>query len=89
MISTEQVQDIATKIGGVGIGEDAVMMLRQQYPRLHFTYCMDDDITTYQPVIEQETFNLYLIDGRDHCLCLTSDYQIATGIVVAEVFLSN
>ena len=85
MISTEQVQDIATKIGGVGIGEDAVMMLRQQYPRLHFTYCMDDDLSNKKPVLEQSAFNLYLVDGREHCLCLTNDYEIATGVVVAEI----
>ena len=52
---------------------------------IHFTYCMDDDLPNNTPVIEHEGFNLYLIDGREHCLCLTNDYDVATGIVVAEI----
>jgi hypothetical protein len=59
--------------------------LRQQFPDIHFTYCMDDDLPNNTPVIEHKDFNLYLIDGREHCLCLTNDYDIATGIVVAEI----
>jgi hypothetical protein len=60
-------------------------VLRQQFPEIHFTYCMDDDLPNNTPVIEHKDFNLYLIDGREHCLCLTNDYDTATGIVVAEV----
>jgi len=60
-------------------------VLRQQYPTIHFTYCMDDDLPNNTPVIERKDFNLYLIDGREHCLCLTNDYEAATGIVVAEI----
>jgi hypothetical protein len=60
-------------------------VLRQQYPAIHFTYCMDDDLPNNTPVIEHKDFNLYLVDGREHCLCLTNDYDVATGIVVAEV----
>jgi hypothetical protein len=59
--------------------------LRKQYPAIHFTYCMDDDLPNNTPVIERKYFNLYLIDGREHCLCLTNDYDTATGIVVAEI----
>lgn len=46
---------------------------------------MDDDLPNNVPVIENAAFNLYLIDGREHCLCLTNDYDVATGIVVAEI----
>ena len=59
--------------------------LRQQYHPIHFTYCMDDDLPNNVPIIEKTAFNLYLIDGREHCLCLTNDYDVATGIVVAEI----
>lgn len=59
--------------------------LRQQFQPIHFTYCMDDDLPDNVPVIEKAAFNLYLIDGREHCLCLTNDYDAATGIVVAEI----
>jgi len=85
MISTEQVNAIAAKIETLGVDETTVLALRQQYQPIHFTYCMDDDLPNNTPVIERKDFNLYLIDGREHCLCLTNDYETATGIVVAEI----
>ncbi|MEW7977741.1 MAG: DUF6129 family protein, partial [Candidatus Sedimenticola endophacoides] len=47
--------------------------------------CSDDDIPEMKPIREAEGFNLYLVDGSNHCLCFTPDMQIATGIVVAEI----
>jgi len=85
MITTEQVNAIAAKIETWGVDETTVSALRQQYQPVHFTYCMDDDLPNNVPVIEKAAFNLYLIDGREHCLCLTNDYEVATGIVVAEI----
>lgn len=85
MITTEQLQAIAGKIQTLGLDDDTVSTLRQDYQPIHFTYCMDDDLPNNTPVLELEKFNLYLIDGREHCLCLTTDYQTATGIVVAEI----
>ena len=85
MITTEQVNEIAAKINTLGVDETTVSALREQYQPIHFTYCMDDDLPNNTPVIEHEGFNLYLIDGREHCLCLTNDYEVATGIVVAEI----
>ena len=85
MITTEQLNAIAAKIETLGVDETTVLALRQQYQPIHFTYCMDDDLPNNVPVIENEAFNLYLIDGREHCLCLTNDYDVATGIVVAEI----
>jgi len=84
MITTEQVTAIAVKIEALGVDETTVSALRQQYQPIHFTYCMDDDLPNNTPIIEHKGFNLYLIDGREHCLCLTNDYDTATGIVVAE-----
>jgi hypothetical protein len=85
MISTEQVNAIMAKIETMGLNDWTISELRQQYQPIHFTYCMDDDLPNNTPVIERKDFNLYLIDGREHCLCLTNDYEAATGIVVAEI----
>ena len=85
MISMETTSRIAELINGqLPIDEEMVLGLRSAYPDLHFTYCFDDDIHGGKPVVEDEAFNLYLIDGREHCLCLTSDHAIATGMVIAE-----
>jgi hypothetical protein len=85
MITTDQVNSIVEKIETLGVDEATVSLLREQYQPIHFTYCMDDDIPNNKPVIENKDFNLYLIDGREHCLCLTNDFEVATGIVVAEI----
>ncbi len=86
MIPVEQTEKFAALIEQqLPLDEAVVSGLRQAYPDYHFTYCMDDDIVTGKPVIERDAFKLYLIDGREHCLCLTNDHDVATGVVVAEV----
>jgi len=85
MITNEQLQAIANTVNQAGVSDETVSLLRQSHPPMHFTYCMDDDLPNHTPILEQEAFNLYLIDGREHCLCLTSDLANATGVVVAEI----
>jgi len=85
MISSEQLQAIAQQLTTSGVSDNTVAELRQHYQPIHFTYCMDDDLPNNTPTSEHEGFNLYLVDGREHCLCLTRDQQVATGIVVAEI----
>lgn len=85
MITPEQIQEISLNLCTTGVNEEAVSALRQHYRPIHFTYCMDDDLPNNTPIFENNVFNLYMIDGRDHCLCLTNDYEVATGIVVAEI----
>lgn len=85
MISSERLQLIATAIGSRDLNETMIGELRAEYPGIHFTYCMEDDIPNHEPVMECSGFNLYLVDGREHCLCLTRNYEHASGIVIAEV----
>lgn len=85
MISSEQLQRIAATVRGQALTESVVSLLRGEYPDIHFTYCMEDDIPNHEPVLECSEFNLYLVDGREHCLCLTHSFEHATGIVIAEV----
>jgi hypothetical protein len=84
MISPALAETIADQVQNHGLDEEAVSALRKAYPELHFTYCMDDDITAGRPVAERPGFNIYLVDGREHCLCLTADHDVATGLVLAE-----
>jgi len=86
MISQETLALIAGTISAAGVDESVIAALRNDYPQLHFTYCSEDDIPNNEPVLEQEQFNLYLVDGREHCLCLTRDFENATGVVVAEIY---
>jgi hypothetical protein len=86
MISQQQLDQISELVtSGSVLESGSVEPLRSEFPGIHFTYCMDDDVFAGLPVMEQEGFNLYLVDSRSHCLSLTQDKEIATGIVVAEV----
>lgn len=82
-------QDVIDKINALvidhGLDESAVNQLRGMWPEIHFTYCSDDDVTSAKPVLESEGFNIYLVDGREHCLKFTSQPESATGLVLAEV----
>lgn len=86
MITQEQIDIIGQSASQEAIiSEDLVNQFRKHYPDIHFTYCMDDDVCAAQPIYENDAFNLYLIDSREHCLCFTQELDIATGIVVAEI----
>jgi len=89
MITEAQLNAVAGRISSAYLDDLLVNQLRAEFAPLHFTYCMDDDVSGPEPVIENPKFNLYLIDGREHCLKFTDDYQNATGIVVAEVIADD
>jgi len=74
----------ASRIDGQ-VDDQIVSGLRADFPDLHFTWCMDDDIGSEQPLLEKERFNLYLVNGQAHCLTLTTDPAVANGVVIAEV----
>lgn len=85
MISQEQLAQIGERLSNSTLDAAAVGRLRVQYPDIHFTYCLEDDVCGASPIVEREGFNLYLIDSQNHCLSLTRDMQIASGILVAEL----
>ncbi|EIJ42506.1 hypothetical protein BegalDRAFT_1627 [Beggiatoa alba B18LD] len=89
MLTPDIAEQIALQVELQGLDDAVLTTLRQAYPHLHFTYCMDDDITTPAPVMERKGFNVYLVDGREHCLKLTRDFESATGIVLAEVIADD
>ncbi len=85
MIATAQIDQVLNLVRERGVGLAVVEELRQLLPGVHFTHCMDDDVVGVEPVRAAETFNLYLVDGRGHCLRFTAEPLHATGLVVAEL----
>jgi len=83
VITPRQLGDIAHWAETHGVDYAALTHLRQVYPGLYFTHCLDDDINDAEPVLRGVGINLYLVDGRQHCLRLTEDFQVATGVVLA------
>lgn len=58
--------------------------LRNRFPQVRFTHSNDDDIGCAKPVLACNGFNLYLVAG-EHCLTLTSSFDGAKGIVIADM----
>ncbi len=85
MITVELAERIAERVRNAGLSENLVAELRRDYPGLHFTYCMDDDVHGATPFLEQPGFKIYLVGGRDHCPSLSCGTETASGLVLAEV----
>jgi hypothetical protein len=86
MISHQLIDQVIAIITRAGASTESVAALREAFPDLHFTYCLDDEIGAgIAPLREADGFNLYLVDGRNHCLNFTPDINAATGMVLAEV----
>ena len=79
---------IARQAGAALYRLSLIHILRRIYPSVYFASCLDDDITTVEPVVSGADFNVYLVDGRQTCLHLTADTQAATGVVLATVLNS-
>jgi hypothetical protein len=84
MIDAERIEQIVAVVERAGLNEGTLSPCARSSPS-HFTYCMDDDIGAVPPVREEAGFNLYLVDGQDHCMRFTADAERATGVVLAEV----
>jgi hypothetical protein len=87
MIVPETLNQIANAASALGeLNEAALATLKQTWPDLRFTLCNDDDMPArLPPTLRREKFNLYLINGSEHCLSLTDDPLQAIGVVLAEV----
>jgi len=87
MISPEIIDEVITRVEASYLGEAVLQDLRKDYPDIRFTYCSIDDITSNaKPVAERSGFNVYFVDAREHCACLTNDNEIACGMVLAETY---
>lgn len=85
MIEPARIQQIVEILRRAGLGAETAPLLREHFPDIHFTQCLDDDLGTVEPYHSDTAFNLYLVDGRDHCLKITGDPACATGLVLAEI----
>jgi len=87
MILAETLERIASTAASMNVlNEESLLTLKQTWPELRFTLCNDDDMPARLPAaLKRERFNLYLVNGSEHCLSLTDDPLHAIGVVLAEV----
>lgn len=64
--------------------DEQARQLRANFPGVHITVCGEDDIPPrLPPAAENELCFLYYVDASEHCLKLTTDADVATGVAVA------
>jgi hypothetical protein len=86
MITDQFLDQVQTVIERAGLSGESIAALRQAFPDVHFTHCLDDDIGAHiEPYREADGFNLYLVNGAEHCISFTRSQESATGLVLAEV----
>ncbi|MCX7113446.1 MAG: DUF6129 family protein [Proteobacteria bacterium] len=85
MIDAQTIEAIAAELAATGLSSQSMVGLRVAYPTIHFTQCMDDDVGALEPYASRPGFNIYLVDGREHCMKFTTETGHATGLVLAEV----
>jgi hypothetical protein len=87
MIVPETLDQIASAAALHGeLNEQTMASLKKAWPDLRFTFCNDDDMPArLPPALKREKFNLYLVNGSEHCLSLTNDPLQAIGVVLASV----
>jgi hypothetical protein len=84
-MTREQIEGVASVALHAGLNNQTLGRLRALAPGIHLTLCRDDDVHGAAPALQYPGLNVYLVDGRDHCLTLTEDLGAATGLVLAEV----
>jgi hypothetical protein len=86
MITDQLLDQVTTIIERASLTPESVAALRDAFPDLHFTHCLDDDIGAgIDPIREADGFNLYLLTKAEHCISFTRSQESATGLVLAEV----
>jgi hypothetical protein len=85
VIKEEQLESVKAWLSANGGSPAMEMELRGAFDDLHFTFCSDDDVASDKPVAEVAGYALYLVDSSQHCLCLTTEPESASGLVVAEI----
>jgi len=85
-ITDALIEQVTTIVTQAGASPASIAALREAFPGVHFTYCLDDEIGVgIDAFRETEGCNLYLVDGSAHCVSFTSRLDKATGLVLAEV----
>jgi len=62
----------------------ALADFRQRFPGVSYTRCDASDVDGERPYKEFTRFNLYLVSAVNHCVTMTRDPAVATGIIVVE-----
>lgn len=83
-ISTERLHEIETALNEFkAMTNNPLPLLKDCFPELSFVRMSASDLDE-PPFRALDDYNLYLLDTREHCVQITNDPGLASGIVVAQ-----
>jgi hypothetical protein len=83
-LSTDKLSEIEALLSAPDAKLPPLADFRQRFPGVSFTRCDPSDVDGEQPYKEFTRFNLYLVSAVNHCVTMTRDPAVATGIIVVE-----
>jgi hypothetical protein len=83
-LSTEKLAEIEGLLGAPDADASALQDFRQRFPGVSLTRCDPSDVDGERPYKEFARFNLYLVSAVNHCVTMTRDPSVATGIIVVQ-----
>jgi hypothetical protein len=83
-LSSENLSQIETLLGAPDADPSMLTDFRQRFPGVSVTRCDSSDVDGERPYKEFPRFKLYLVSAANHCVTMTRDPSIATGIIVVE-----
>jgi hypothetical protein len=82
-LSAGDLVEIDALLSAPGGAAQAFAKLRERFPGLSVTRVDASDLSLETPFRQYEGFDLYLVDGSNHCWSLTESPENATGVAVA------
>ena len=83
-ITTETMNEIETSlIQFHQLSNNPIPMLKDCFPETSFLRMSASDFDE-APFRSLTNYDLFLLDGREHCVQLTNDLSVATAVVVAQ-----
>ncbi len=82
-LSVQDIAEIEALLAAPGAAAQASAKLRERFPGWPVTRVDSSDLSLETPFRHYERFDLYLVDGSNHCWSLTDSPGRATGFAIA------
>lgn len=83
-LTTENLAQIEALLSAPDATLPALQDFKQSFPGVSFTRCDPSDVDGERPYKEFARYNLYLVSAVNHCVTMTRDPAVATGIIVVQ-----
>ncbi len=83
-LTAEKLGEIEALLADPSADASVFADFRQKFPGVSLTRCDASDVDVEHPYKEFPRFTLYLVSAINHCVSITRDPSVATGIIVVQ-----